>query len=327
MKSAPALARHTTDGFTNTYDYTRYGFGSFLKWVFRLAPSDTPPFPASSVEPYVPPVVKPDRKKIREPDLSAIQLTWIGHSTFLIQAGGLNILTDPIFGTHASPFSRIGPKRRAPLPCALEELPEIDAVVISHDHYDHLDKWTIDRLGNAPRYFVPPGLGRWFREAGIAGVSELDWWNSSAFGHLRIRAVPSQHYSGRSPFKCNGTLWCGWVIESAQGKIYFAGDCGYSPHFKEIAARAGSPLKLALLPIGAYNPRALMRPVHLNPSEAVQAFIDLGAEQAVAMHWGTFKLTTEPLGEPPAFLRIILKERNIDNKNFAVLKFGETATY
>jgi L-ascorbate metabolism protein UlaG (beta-lactamase superfamily) len=223
-------------------------------------------------------------------------------------------------------LSWAGPKRHAPLPFTLRDLPTIDAVLISHDHYDHLDKETILALGNTPKYFVPLGLKAWFIELGITNVVELDWWDSTGIGPVRLRALPSQHFSGRSPFKRNQTLWAGWAIESEKGIVYFAGDCGYSPHFKEIAARLGR-IKVALLPIGAYNPRWFMKPVHMNPPEAVQAFTDLGAEHAIAMHWGTFKLTMEPLGEPPAYLKMTLKERNIDERKFIVLRFGETASY
>jgi N-acyl-phosphatidylethanolamine-hydrolysing phospholipase D len=326
MSPDSATPHHTKKGYYNVYDHSTHGAGAFLKWTFHLEPNDTPVLPAASVEPYAPQVVKPDFAKINAPDSSAIQITWIGHSTFLVQVAGINILTDPVFGERASPFSWIGPKRRVPPPCKLEELPHIDAVVISHDHYDHLDKWTIKRLGGKPHYFVPLGLKKWFNDLEISNVTELDWWQSASFDRLVFRAVPSQHFSARSPFNRNGTLWGGWVIETGHGKVYFAGDAGYSPHFKEIGERAG-PIKIALLPIGAYNPRWFMKPVHMNPPEAVQAFIDLKAEQAIAMHWGTFKLTMEPMGEPPLFLKASLKERSIDEEKFRVMKFGETVRY
>jgi N-acyl-phosphatidylethanolamine-hydrolysing phospholipase D len=205
----------------------------------------------------------------------------------------------------------------------LEDLPPIHAVIISHNHYDHLDEQTIERLGNQPTYFVPLGLSRWLKKRGAHRVIELDWWQSSSSAGLKFHSVPIQHFSGRTPFDRNKTLWSGWVIEGRKGKIFFAGDTGYSPVFKEIGERFG-PMSLSLIPIGAYRPRWFMKPVHVDPPEAVRIHQDIKSRQSIASHWGTFKLSLEPLGEPPHYLEKALKEAGIDRNEFVIMKFGET---
>jgi N-acyl-phosphatidylethanolamine-hydrolysing phospholipase D len=170
---------------------------------------------------------------------------------------------------------------------------------------------------------VPLGLSEWFQEAGLDGVTELDWWQSAKFGTVRFHCVPAQHFSMRTPWNANKTLWAGWVLATPVGNIFFAGDTGYSPDFKEIGKRMG-PMRLALIPIGGYMPRWFMKPMHLDPREAVQVHQDVRSQQSIGMHWGTFKLTEEPLAEPPLFLHQVLKEKKIPPERFTVLKFGET---
>ncbi|MDO9451920.1 MAG: MBL fold metallo-hydrolase [Stagnimonas sp.] len=257
---------------------------------------------------------------------SEATLTWVGHATFLVQVAGLNVLTDPVFSRRVSPFPFAGPERLAPLGLTLEQLPAIDLVLISHNHYDHLDeaavKW-LARTNAGVTFVVPLGLKTWFAARGITRVLELDWWQSGEMGAAKVTALPAQHFSGRSPFDRNATLWCSLLLEIGGKKIYFAGDTGYSKDFADIGA-AHPGIDLALLPIGAYEPNWFMQSVHVNPEEAVQMFKDLGARHAVAMHWGTFRLTLEALDEPPQRLTKALDVAGIDQQRFFVMQHGET---
>ncbi len=257
---------------------------------------------------------------------SAPTLTWVGHATFLLQVEGLNVLTDPVFSHRVSPFSFAGPERLAPLGLALHELPAIDLVLISHNHYDHLDEAAVKVLAQehpGVQFVVPLGLKAWFAARGIESVTELDWWQPTTSGRAKVTALPAQHFSGRGAFDRNATLWCSLLLEVGEKKVYFAGDTGYSKDFADIGA-AHPGIDLALLPIGAYEPNWFMRSVHVNPEEAVQMFRDLGAHHAAAMHWGTFRLTTEPLDEPPQRLAKALAAAGIAPERFFVMQHGET---
>jgi N-acyl-phosphatidylethanolamine-hydrolysing phospholipase D len=322
----PAPAHHTKNGFRNIYENPEHGFTSLLRWKLGLGPDEPPAIPHDRMAPYVPDMAVPDYQRIYNPDPDKIQITWIGHSTFLIQVEGINILTDPIFNGSSSPFAGIGPKRQSPPGIPFDRLPPIDAVLQSHNHYDHLDLYTVKRLGNKPVYFVPLKLGQWFQDQKISNYVEMDWWNASIFKGIRVVAVPIQHFSGRSMSDRNKTLWAGWVLETRKGNIFFAGDTGYSPHFREIRDKLGK-VRIALLPIGAYQPRWLMKTVHMDPPEALQAHRDLQANLSVAMHWGTFKLTDEPLNEPPLYLKKCMKEADMSEDSFLVMKFGETRIF
>ena len=257
---------------------------------------------------------------------SAPTLTWVGHATFLLQIEGLNVLTDPVFSRRVSPLAFAGPERLAPLGLSLAELPPIDLVLISHNHYDHLDEAAVKVLARdhaRASFVVPLGLKAWFTARGITSVVELDWWQASERGAAKITALPAQHFSGRGPFDRNVTLWCSLLLEIAGKKIYFAGDTGYSKDFADIGA-AHPDIDLALLPIGAYEPNWFMKSVHVNPEEAVRIFQDLGARHAAAMHWGTFRLTLEPLDEPPQRLTQALAKAGIVPEQFFVMQHGET---
>jgi len=241
---------------------------------------------------------------------------------------GKNILTDPQFSGRASPVQWAGPKRVVPPGIDLGDLPHIDIVIISHDHYDSLDTDTVRKLysragGDKTMFFVPLGLREWFQKLGINNVIEMDWWDEQELDGLRIIATPMQHWGKRSPFSRNEHLWASWVIIADDFRFYFGGDTGYSPHFKETGEKFG-PFDLAALPIGAYEPRWFMRNHHINPEEAAQAHTDLRSKKAVAMHWGTFMLTDEPLDEPPVRLKKAMEERGIPEKEFLVLQHGET---
>jgi len=253
-------------------------------------------------------------------------LTWVGHATFLLQLEGLNVLTDPVFSRRVSPFSFAGPERLAPLGLALDELPAIDLVLISHNHYDHLDEAAVKVLARdhaQATFVVPLGVKKWFAARGITRVVELDWWQAATVGEASITALPAQHFSGRGPHDRNATLWCSLLIEVAGKKVYFAGDTGYSADFADIG-KAYPGIDLALLPIGAYEPNDFMRSVHVNPEEAVKIFKDLGARHAAAMHWGTFRLTLEPLDEPPQRLVKALDAEGFARERFFTMQHGET---
>jgi N-acyl-phosphatidylethanolamine-hydrolysing phospholipase D len=328
---APAVdkalpSHHASQGFRNVYIEPDGRLWDFWRWRLGLGPKEEPALPPEEVPPYQPRIAVPDLNQLHHSDPRKIQITWIGHSTFLIQAAGLNLLTDPIFSDRASPLASIGPKRLVPPGVAFDRLPPIHAAVISHNHYDHLDLNTVTRLGKPVRFFVPLGLAEWFRDNDLPQVEELDWWQTASLGAVRLHCVPAQHFSMRTLFDRDRSLWCGWVLETPAGKIYFTGDTGYSPHFKEIGQRLG-PMRLALIHIGGYRPRWFMRPMHINPEEAVRVHQDVRSQQSIGMHWGTFALTDEPLSEPPLLLKKVLSRAGIPGDNFLVLSFGETRVF
>lgn len=247
-------------------------------------------------------------------------LTWIGHATYLLQLGGLSILTDPVLSNRIV----LVPRNIAP-GLDHDALPRIDVVTVSHNHMDHMDAATLRRLGPSVRYVVPLGLADWFVREGLRDVIELDWWQSADIRGVKVTLVPSQHWSRRSLFDTDTTLWGGFVYEADGLRAYHSGDTAYFSGFKLIGERCG-PIDAAMLPIGAYDPRWFMRPQHMNPEDAVQAFLDLGARRFFAMHWGTFKLTDEPLGEPPEFTRRIWADRGLSEEHLVIPAIGETTT-
>jgi L-ascorbate metabolism protein UlaG (beta-lactamase superfamily) len=224
----------------------------------------------------------------------------------LIQHAGMNMLTDPIWSDRASPFSSLGPRRFSPPGVSFENLPKIDLVLLSHNHYDHLDVRTLKRIAarDQPRVVVPLGLAKLLSGIGLKPEKEMDWWDVSG----PITCVPARHFSARGITDRNRTLWCGYWIETPAGPIYFAADTAFGPHFGEIRNRLGSP-RVALLPIGAYKPQWFMSPVHMSPEEAAEAHRKLGPERSIAIHWGTFQLADDGPDEPVIELRKALSER------------------
>ncbi|MFJ6072551.1 MBL fold metallo-hydrolase [Streptomyces sp. NPDC093065] len=220
-------------------------------------------------------------------------VTWVGHATFVVRLGGLTVLTDPVW----SPRIPGAGARLTPPGVAWEELPRVDAVVVSHNHYDHLDAATVRRLPRTTPVFVPAGLGRWFRVRGFVRVTELDWWQEAVLDGVRLACVPARHWSRRGPFDLCRSLWGGWVLTAGRTRVYFAGDTAYGPHFARIGA-VFPTISLALMPVGAYAPRALLSHAHVSPEEAVRGCADTGAARMATMHWGTFALSGEPLTEP-----------------------------
>jgi L-ascorbate metabolism protein UlaG (beta-lactamase superfamily) len=228
-------------------------------------------------------------------------VTWVGHASFAVEDGGEVFLTDPHWGPRA-----FLPPRLAPPGVPLEAVPPGAFAVLSHNHYDHLDAWTVRRLPKSIAWFVPPGLGGWLRRRGVAEVTELDWWRSARHRGWTVTALPAQHWSNRLGMKRNGSLWSSWLVESASRRYYFGGDSGYFPGFAEIGRRFPG-IDVALLPIGAYEPRWFMRELHMNPEDALRAFRELGAARMIPTHWGGFDLTDEPADEPPRVLRGLLE--------------------
>jgi L-ascorbate metabolism protein UlaG (beta-lactamase superfamily) len=308
------------------------GFADFAPFFLRRAADLTPP--------RVPPghVVPPAEAVAALGAAGPESLTWLGHACFLIRTGGFTILTDPFLSDYASPLPGLGPKRYVSPGLSLADLPPIDAIVVSHNHYDHLDETSVReislKVSGARAAVVPSGLGSFFRSRGYSDARELGWGEgtllrrpSSPSSHssssISLSCLPSIHFSGRTPFDRNATLWASWSIVSPSLKIFFAGDTGYGPVFKEIGARHG-PFDVALLPIGAYEPASIMRPVHLDPEQAVAAGRDLEAKILVAMHWGTIVLTDEPPFEPPGRFRAAANLAGWMDARVWVMKIGET---
>jgi L-ascorbate metabolism protein UlaG (beta-lactamase superfamily) len=278
-------------------------------------------WPEALANPPAPPI--PDRVK------QGIHTTYINHATVLIQVGGLNILTDPIWSERASPVTFAGPKRIRPPGVAISDLPEIDLILISHNHYDHLDTETLKQLRQRQNKepVIVSGLGNaaLLRSIGYEQAIELDWRDSTPVENATVHFVECQHRSARGVFDQMRTLWGSFVVETSEGNIYFAGDTGYSPHFKEQGERFGS-FALSIIPIGAYEPRWFMQDIHLNPKEAVQAHIDLNSNQSVGMHFGVFQLTWEPVNQPLVDLDTALRDAEIDAESFWALEPGQART-
>ena len=257
-------------------------------------------------------------------DASAV-VTFIGHATFLIQTAAANILTDPIYSDRAGPWNLLGPRRVRPPAVSLEDLPPIGVVLLSHNHYDHCDLPTLQLLARRcdPIVITPLGNGPLLRSSGMRRVEELDWWQPAATAPLPIAMTPAHHFSARTPFDRNRALWGGFVMNAGSRRIYFAGDTAYVPFFSEVRQRCGRP-DLALLPIGAYEPRWFMRSVHMNPAEAVQAHLDLEATESIGMHFGTFQLTSEGIDEPIRALEQARRERDLPPSRFRIIDFGQS---
>lgn len=255
------------------------------------------------------------------------RLWWLGHATVLLRINGLYLLTDPVLSQRASPLSFAGPKRKTPSPIHISELHQLDAVLISHNHYDHLDRSTIRHIVRRfpnTHFFVPLGLKQWFTRRGIHHVTELDWWQSFTLQGMTFTAVPAQHWSMRSFWDRNQSLWCGWIIESSHLRIWFSGDTGYTAGLADIALFRG-PLDAALIPIGAYSPRWFMSSHHMDPQQAVTLWQQLGRPFTVPIHWGVFELADESLDMPPQELLTALDDEGEDGRLFSPLCIGQSS--
>ncbi|HEU4560314.1 MAG TPA: MBL fold metallo-hydrolase [Longimicrobium sp.] len=300
------------------------GRGGILRWQLERLTQKRAPNPRPEQVPVVPHSIAYPRAAEDE-----IRITWIGHASFLVQAAGLNLLTDPHWSRRASPSQRIGPARFQEPGVPWDALPPIDAVLLSHDHYDHLDEGTVKRLharfGSGLRWITPLAYREWFSGVGVENVTELDWWDEAEVGGIRIACAPAQHWTRRKLREMNDRLWASYALLLPDGRrIYFGGDSGYFRGYEEIGRRLG-PFDVCMLPIGAYDPRWFMAPAHMNPEEAVRAYRDLGGRGAfLAMHWGTFRLTDEDPLEPPVRARAAWQSENLPADDFHILRHGET---
>jgi N-acyl-phosphatidylethanolamine-hydrolysing phospholipase D len=300
-------------GFFNPWGRFPATFLDILRWKL-LSRNDY-----DKSRPLEIPVEENDGGYLRDPG-APDSVTWVGHATFAVQDGGEVFLTDPHWGARA-----LVPKRLTPPGVPLGAVPEDAFAVLSHNHYDHLDAWTVKRLPAGVRWFVPLGLGAWVRRRGPRRpqqVVEMDWWQSVRHGRWTITCLPAQHWSNRIDMKRHGSLWCGWLLDSGTRRYYFAGDTGDFPGFAEIGRRF-DPIDVAFLPIGAYEPRWFMRYQHVDPEEAWRAFRDLGARWMVPMHWGTFDLTDEPADLAPKVLDRVIARDGGDRGRVRTLAVGE----
>ena len=321
---------HTARGFQNPWpDSEPRGLRDVIRWSLERRNKTLPPDPAPGSIAIAAPTFA---ERVGADDLSA---TWVGHSTVLLQLGAVNILTDPMWSERASPVTFAGPRRFVEPAFGLESLPSIDVVLISHNHYDHLDKPTVRALARRmpeAEWVVPLGLSRVLRKWGADRVREADWWQTleirTALGAARISSAPAQHFSARGLWDRGRTLWCSWAVSAGARRAFFAGDTAYHPEFPSIRERYG-PFDLAMLPIGAYEPRWFMKTVHMNPPEALRAYVELAGARAgeVAMlpiHWGTFRLTDEPIGQPPTWTAQLWADAGYDRDQLWLLEHGET---
>ena len=301
--------------FSNTnqtsFDSER-SFGDFLKW--RL----------TRKEPKAVQIETSDQWK-QLGEQSKNYAVWIGHSTYLLNNGDLTIVTDPVFSKRASPFSWAGPKRLIAPAISLEELPDIDVITVSHNHYDHLDiasLKTLHKLNPKALFLVSKGDMDLLVRSGIKNVTEFLWWENIEVKNTMFTFTPNQHWSARGFRDRNKSLWGGWFMQSSNHTIYHAGDTGYSDDFKETRSRLGSP-DFAMIPIGGYNPPWFMNYHHVNPSESIQIALDLGVSKSFGMHWGTFRLTDEDILEPAQLIDQELKNLNLADDFFRTVKPGE----
>ncbi len=290
------------------------GFKDLFKWMRTRQRGE---WKEKMEIPYGPP---PDSKV----EGDSIVVTFVNHSTFLIQTRGLNILTDPIWSKRASPVSFIGPKRMRPPGIRFEDLPTVDIILLTHNHYDHLDIETLKKLSAEynPKIFCPLGVGKYLEKKGIGNISEMDWWDEIGIDQgVSLLCTPAQHFSGRGMFDRDRTLWSGFALRTEKGSIYYSGDTGYGDFFKEIAQRI-SPVRLSFLPIGAFKPEWFMSSIHTSPEDAVRIHQILNSPQSIGMHFGTFPLADDGMDEPEMTLKDVLKKEGIPENEFIAPEEG-----
>ena len=327
---------HRPGGFQNNHaEFAPKSLAEVLRWRWDATRKGLPRPPSTPI-----PQVEPDLAFLHANAAAGASMqstvTWIGHATVLAQLGGLTMLTDPIFSARASPLGFAGPKRHQPPGIALDALPHVDIVLASHNHYDHLDEPSVlalrEQAGGPPVFIVPLGLKRWLADRGVHNAVELDWWDQHPVGGVDVALVPAQHWSGRGLNDRMKTLWGGFAVFAPDCHLFFAGDTGYSRDFEDIRARfaerqtidAGGGFDVALLPIGAYEPRWFMAEQHVNVHEAMKIHRDLRAKRSLGVHWGTFELTDEALDEPPKALAALRAAQGVVEDEFFVLAIGET---
>ena len=314
--------------FRNPWPHSEpHGWRALLAWTRDRRRHPPPPSPArGSFAVVTPDIVHP---RAGRDDLLA---TWIGHSTVLLQLGGLNLITDPVFSQRAFPVQWLGPRRLMDPALPLDHLPPLDLILISHSHYDHLDRPAVRQLARrhpGATWVLPLGLGDYIRGWGAREIVELDWWQTAQVRGVAVTATPARHFSARRLGDRNRSLWCGFAVEAGERRVWFAGDTAYHPEFGEIGARLG-PFDLAMVPIGAYDPRWFMERVHVDPEEAVRIYQDVVAAHPAArpplmlgLHWGTFRLTDEPMDEPPRRTAARWRDAGLPDRLW-IARFGET---
>lgn len=307
------------DVFKNQYVTKTKGLWKVIQWKLDTTPKKWPEWYELDHKP-----------KIKNPEnAQSINLSFAGHSSFLIQTNNLNILTDPVWSHRVSPVTWAGPARHHAPGIKFEDLPKIDVIIISHNHYDHMDLATLKKLEKKfkPLVLCPKGDLALLKGEGLNNVVELDWWEEKSFKDYQFIFTPAQHFSGRGLFDRFKSLWGSYVIKTPQNKkIFFGGDTGYSKHFKEIFQRMGE-MDFALIPIGAYEPRWFMKAMHVNPEEAVKAHLDLKSKQSIGIHFGTFQLTDEGIDEPEKDLKISREKLGVQTETFTTLAPGESRVF
>ncbi|MBC8155383.1 MAG: MBL fold metallo-hydrolase, partial [Bacteroidetes bacterium] len=326
LVSAPRYTGPVSDHFDGTRFYNlggakAKGFAEAIGWMLQRGSTRTPWGPFRTNERYTSPPASV-RGNSRAGNHAPVRVTFINHSTVLLQFDGLNVLTDPVYYERTSPFQFVGPKRNRPPGVPLSALPKIDIMLLSHNHWDHLDIDTFKQLcdRDQPKIYCPLGVKSFLEKSGCQHITEMDWRQSVPYDQrTRIHCVPAQHFSGRGTFDRNATLWAGFIIDSQPvGKLYFMGDTGYGPFLKSISEQFG-PIRLALIPIGAYKPPSFMAPVHCSPAEAVQIHRDIQSEQSVAIHFGTFSLGDDGDQEPIDALTAALQQTGVPAEQFRAL--------
>jgi L-ascorbate metabolism protein UlaG (beta-lactamase superfamily) len=320
-------AHHRPDGFRNVGPNARlpHPAAEFFRWQRERLALNVPG-PTLDLAPV------PPRRDLLHASGNHFAATWIGHATVLVRVGAAHVITDPHFSDRASPVQWAGPRRWQPPGVPLSDLPRIDVVLISHNHYDHLDADSVKRLneqpGGPPLFVVPLGLERWLESQGVTHSKALDWWDQTEHRGVTVALTPVQHWSRRTLADTNTTLWGGFIVEGEshgrRRRVFFPGDTGYyAQHFLDIGARFG-PIDLALLPIGAYEPRWFMRSQHINPAEAVQVHRDIRAVRSLGIHWGTFQLTDEPIDQAVHDLAAARSQAGLRDDEFFVVRHGQT---
>ncbi|MEO8617344.1 MAG: MBL fold metallo-hydrolase [Luteolibacter sp.] len=307
--------------FENPWPHPLHHIADILRWKMGRTPTEPAEIPGALNTPAEWRAVS--RREIASPPAAGWRVTWLGHASFLLQGAGASILVDPVFSQHCAPLPLPSLRRKVQPPCDITDLPPIDFIVLTHTHYDHLDLKTLRSIDVRVPIIISEGHADWLRGKGFPNVRELPWHaTTEMLPGIRVTATPAQHFTARTPFDRNHGHWCGFLIEGAGCKLWHAGDSGYCGAFHEIGELYG-PIDFGMIPIGAYNPRRIMKAMHMNPEEAVTAFQESRCRRAVAMHWGTFALTDEPMGEPVMLLERALKEKTLAADCFTAGRVGE----
>ena len=312
------LAHHTPEGFRNPEPELRQP-GDLQRWRRERKADHLPLPPQAGYPAFI-------ARWYQESDLGGDddRVWWLGHAAVLMRLNRRYILIDPALSARASPLPFAGPQRKTPAPLHIAQLPHLDVVLISHNHYDHLDRPTVKRIARHfpdAQFVVPLGMGTWCRKRGVRHVTERDWWQSIDIAGVTLTAVPARHWSMRTFWDRNRSLWCGWVVRNQSVNFWFSGDSGYSENLLEIAERLG-PFNLAALPIGAYAPKWFMRGQHMDPDQAVRLWQAIGRPLTLPIHWGVFELADDPLDDPPAALAQAMQSAGEMDSRFVPWRIG-----